>query len=137
MRFSSFGWTGEQAPLIGQGTWEIERDPEQRAIEALRLGIDFGMTLIDTAGMYGNGRAEQIVGQAIRGRRAGLFIVSKVLPSNASYDGTRRACERSLERLGIDQLIYTCCTGEAATRSRKLCAASNRWFATERRGTSA
>jgi diketogulonate reductase-like aldo/keto reductase len=54
--------------------------------------------------MYGNGRAEQIVGKAIRGRRAGLFIVSKVLPSNASYDGTRRACERTLERLGIDQL---------------------------------
>lgn len=104
MRFSSFGWTGEQAPLIGQGTWEIERDPEQRAIEALRLGIELGMTLIDTAEMYGNGRAEQIVGQAIRGRRAGLFIVSKVLPSNASYDETRRACERSLERLGIDQL---------------------------------
>jgi diketogulonate reductase-like aldo/keto reductase len=104
MRFSSFGWTGEPAPLIGQGTWELERDPEQRAIEALRLGIELGMTLIDTAEMYGNGRAEQIVGRAIQGRRTGLFIVSKVLPSNASYDGTRRACERSLKRLGIDQL---------------------------------
>src|SRR5579885_3446376 len=104
MRFSSFGWTGERAPLIGQGTWELERDPEQRAIEALRLGIELGMTLIDTAAMYGNGRAEQIVGRAIQGRRTGLFIVSKVLPSNASYDGTRKACEQSLKRLGIDQL---------------------------------
>lgn len=82
----------------------LETDPEQRAIEALRTGIDLGMTLIDTAEMYGSGRAEEIVGRAIAGRREGLFLVSKVLPSNASYDGTRRACERSLRRLGIDQL---------------------------------
>jgi diketogulonate reductase-like aldo/keto reductase len=83
----------------------LERDPEARAIEALRLGIDLGMPLIDTAEMYGNGRAEEIVGRAIQGRsHAGLFIVSKVLPSNASYDGTRKACEHSLKRLGIDRL---------------------------------
>lgn len=95
----------QSLPLIGQGTWLLERDPEARAIEALRLGFDLGMTLIDTAEMYGNGRAEEIVGRAILGReRDELFIVSKVLPSNASYEGTRKACERSLKRLGIDRL---------------------------------
>jgi diketogulonate reductase-like aldo/keto reductase len=90
--------------LIGQGTWMLERDPEARAIEALRLGMDLGLTLIDTAEMYGSGRAEEIVGKAIAGYRERVFLVSKVLPSNASYDGTRQACERSLRRLGIDQL---------------------------------
>jgi diketogulonate reductase-like aldo/keto reductase len=90
--------------LIGQGTWMIEHDPEPRAIEALRLGISLGLTLIDTAEMYGSGRAEQIVGKAIVGRRDSVFVVSKLLPSNASYDGTRRACEQSLKRLAINQL---------------------------------
>ena len=94
----------EPLSLIGQGTWLLEDGNRARAVEALRLGIDLGMTLIDTAEMYGNGAAEEIVGEAIAGRREGLFIVSKVLPSNASYDGTRRACERSLKRLGIDRL---------------------------------
>ncbi len=92
------------APLIGQGTWNLERDPRERAVEALRLGISLGTTLVDTAEMYGSGKAEEITGEAIAGRREGLFLVSKVLPSNASYDGTRRACERSLRRLGVDQL---------------------------------
>ena len=82
----------------------IERDVESQVIAALQLGIDLGMTLIDTAEMYGEGRAEEIVGAAIRGRRERVFLVSKVLPSNASYDGTRRACERSLKRLGVDCL---------------------------------
>ena len=83
----------------------IESDPEPRAIEALRLGIDLGMTMIDTAEMYGDGRAEEITGRAIAGLpRKRLFLVSKVLPSNASYDGTREACERSLRRMGIQQL---------------------------------
>jgi diketogulonate reductase-like aldo/keto reductase len=83
----------------------IETDPEARAIEALRLGISLGMTLIDTAEMYGSGRAEEVVGKAIAGHpREKLFLVSKVLPSNASYDGTRKACERSLLRMGIQQL---------------------------------
>ena len=94
----------ERAALIGQGTWMLEHDPEQKAITALQLGIDLGMTLIDTAEMYGSGRAEEVAGDAIRGRRDKVFLVSKVLPSNASYDGTRRACERSLQRLGVDQL---------------------------------
>jgi diketogulonate reductase-like aldo/keto reductase len=93
-------------PIIGQGTWMIEgaADREQRAVESLRLGLDLGMTHIDTAEMYGNGRAEEIVAEAIRGRRADVFLVSKVLPSNASYEGTLRACERSLKRLGTDYL---------------------------------
>jgi diketogulonate reductase-like aldo/keto reductase len=91
-------------PLIGQGTWMIEQDPEVRATEALRLGIELGMTLIDTAEMYGSGRAEEITGRAIAPVRDNVFVVSKVLPSNASYDGTRRACARSLRRLGIDRL---------------------------------
>lgn len=92
------------ASLIGQGTWMLERDPEARAIEALRVGIDLGLTLIDTAEMYGDGRAEEVTGDALRGRRDQVYLVSKVLPSNASYDGTRRACERSLQRLGVDEL---------------------------------
>src|SRR5215207_8609445 len=92
------------ASLIGQGTWMLERDPEPRAIEALQLGISLGLTLIDTAEMYGSGRAEEVVGQAIRQSREEVYLVSKVLPSNASYDGTRRACERSLQRLGVDRL---------------------------------
>jgi diketogulonate reductase-like aldo/keto reductase len=90
--------------LIGQGTWMIESHPAPQAVAALQLGIDLGMTLIDTAEMYGSGRAEEVVANALRGRRDSVFLVSKVLPSNASYDGTRRACERSLRRLGIDTL---------------------------------
>src|SRR6516165_8449372 len=96
-----FSWTGRQVPVIGQGTWVIEggREAERRAVETLRLGLDLGMTHIDTAEMYGNGRAEELVGEAIAGRRDRVFLASKVLPSNASYDGTLRACKRSLRRL--------------------------------------
>jgi diketogulonate reductase-like aldo/keto reductase len=101
-----FGGTGVPVPVIGQGTWMIEgrRDTEKRAIEALRAGLDLGMTHIDTAEMYGNGRAEELVSEAIAGRRDEVFLASKVLPSNASYDGTLRACERSLRRLKTDRL---------------------------------
>ncbi|SPF56913.1 conserved hypothetical protein [Candidatus Sulfopaludibacter sp. SbA4] len=93
-------------PPIGQGTWMIEgaRDAERRAVEALRVGIDLGLTHIDTAELYGNGRSEELVGEAIAGRRDEVFLASKVLPSNASFDGTLRACERSLKRLGTDHL---------------------------------
>lgn len=96
-----FGWTGVAVPIIGQGTWMIEgsRDAERRAVEALRLGFDLGMTHVDTAEMYGSGRAEELVAEAIDGRREQVFLASKVLPSNASYDGTMRACDRSLGRL--------------------------------------
>ena len=95
-----------EIPLIGQGTWEIDGShaQEQRAIEALRAGLDLGMTHIDTAEMYGSGRAEELTAEAIAGRRDQLFLVSKVLPGNAGYDGTLRACERSLKRLGTGRL---------------------------------
>jgi diketogulonate reductase-like aldo/keto reductase len=95
-----------EVPVIGQGTWEIEgtREKEMRALEALRTGLDLGLTHVDTAEMYGSGRAEKLAGKAIAGRRDEVFLVSKVLPSNASYEGTLRACERSLKRLGTDHL---------------------------------
>lgn len=101
-----FGWTGVEVPAIGQGTWMIEgsRGAERRAIETLRLGLDLGLGHIDTAEMYGAGRAEKLTAEAIAGRRDEVFLVSKVHPSNASYDGTIRACERSLERLRTDRL---------------------------------
>jgi diketogulonate reductase-like aldo/keto reductase len=101
-----FGWTEVRVPVIGQGTWMIEGsgDAARRSAGALREGIDLGLTHIDTAEMYGSGRAEEIVGKAIAGRRGEVFLVSKVLPSNASYEGTLRACERSLQRLGTDHL---------------------------------
>jgi diketogulonate reductase-like aldo/keto reductase len=100
MEKRGFGSTGVEAPVIGQGTWEIGRE----AVGTLRAGLDLGMTHIDTAEMYGNGRAEELVGEAIAGRRDEVFLASKVLPSNASYEGTLRACERSLARLGTDRL---------------------------------
>ncbi len=83
---------------------EGSRSKELGAIEALRAGIDLGLTHIDTAEMYGGGRAEELVREAIRGRREEIFLVGKVLPSNASYEGTLRACDRSLARLGTDYL---------------------------------
>jgi diketogulonate reductase-like aldo/keto reductase len=94
-----FGATGRQVPVIGQGTWQLEK---RAACEALRRGLDLGMTHLDTAEMYG--AAEDIVGEAIAGRRDEVFLVSKVLPSNASRHGTVSACERSLARLGTDRL---------------------------------
>lgn len=102
-----FGWTGFDVPVIGMGTWMIQgrsRDALLRAIEALRLGLDLGMNHIDTAEMYGNGRVEELVSEVVDGRREQVFLVSKVLPSNASYEGTLKACERSLKRLKTDFL---------------------------------
>ncbi|MBB4228985.1 aldo/keto reductase [Rhizobium mongolense] len=97
---------GIEVPALGQGTWNMgERASEaEREIASLKAGIDLGMTLIDTAEMYGEGDSERIVGRAIKGRRDGLFIVTKVYPWNASRRGTIEACERSLSRLGIDQI---------------------------------
>jgi diketogulonate reductase-like aldo/keto reductase len=83
---------------------EGSAEAERRSMQALRAGMDLGLTHVDTAEMYGSGRAEEITGKAIAGRRDDVFLVSKVLPSNASYDGTLRACERSLQRLGTDRL---------------------------------
>jgi diketogulonate reductase-like aldo/keto reductase len=104
MRAREFGWTGEQVPVIGQGTWKMEQDDPGRAVEALRRGLDLGLRHVDTAEAYGSGKVEELVGEAIRGRRDEVFLASKVKPSNASYQGTLRACERSLKRLGTDHL---------------------------------
>jgi len=93
-----------EVPVIGLGTWNMERDDRKSAVAAIQRALELGMTHVDTAEMYGNGRVESIVGQAIAGRRDQVFLVSKVLPRNASYDGTLRACEQSLARLGTDHL---------------------------------
>ena len=98
--------SGSVVPGLGLGTWQMGEDPRSaaREIEALRHGIDLGMTLIDTAEMYGEGGAEEMVGQAISGRRDDVFLVSKVYPWNASSKGTIAACERSLQRLKTDRI---------------------------------
>lgn len=98
--------SGEQVPAFGMGTWHMGDEPSARAEElaTLRLGLEMGARLIDTAEMYGEGRAEELVGEAISGRRQEVFLVSKVLPSNASRRGTITACERSLRRLKTDRL---------------------------------
>jgi diketogulonate reductase-like aldo/keto reductase len=97
---------GERAPAFGQGTWHMGEDRRRTAEEAasLRLGIELGFRLIDTAEMYGSGRAEEIVGEATQGVRDRLFIVSKVLPNNASRRGTIEACDKSLKRLKTDRI---------------------------------
>ena len=101
-----FGWTSHKIAVIGQGTWMIEddRDSESQAVQALQVGLDLGMTHIDTAEMYGHGHTEELVAQAIDGRRDQVFLTSKVLPSNASYEGTLKACQRSLKRLKTEWL---------------------------------
>lgn len=97
---------GTKVARLGQGTWMMGegRRPRGEEVAALRAGIDLGLTLIDTAEMYANGRAEEIVGEAIQGRRDEVFLVSKVLPSHASKAGTIRACDQSLKRLGTDRI---------------------------------
>ncbi len=97
---------GEKVAALGQGTWNMGDSPATRAdeIAALRRGIDLGLTLLDTAEMYGDGRAEQLIAEAIVGRRDDVFIVSKVLPGNASRRGTVTACERSLKNLHTDRI---------------------------------
>ncbi|MGZ5123867.1 MAG: aldo/keto reductase [Burkholderiales bacterium] len=97
---------GERVPAFGQGTWHIGEDPQMRGeeIATLRLGLDLGATLIDTAEMYGEGKAEELIGEAIAGRRDEVFLVSKVYPHNASRRGAVAACERSLQRLKTDRL---------------------------------
>jgi len=102
MRQQPFGSNGPKVSVIGQGTWYIDRGDRKRAVAALRRGVDLGMTHIDTAEMYGD--AELVIAEAIAGRRDEIFLVSKVLPSNASRRGTVTACERSLKRLKTDRL---------------------------------
>jgi diketogulonate reductase-like aldo/keto reductase len=98
--------SGRQIPILGQGTWLMGEDPAKRKdeIAALRLGLDLGVSLIDTAEMYGEGAAEELVAEVIDGRRAEVFLVSKVYPHNATIPGAIEACERSLRRLRTDHL---------------------------------
>jgi diketogulonate reductase-like aldo/keto reductase len=102
LRKQKFGNSGPDVPVIGQGTWYLDRGDRKSAVAALRRGIETGMTHIDTAEMYGD--AELVIADAIAGLRDELFLVSKVLPSNASRRGTITACERSLKRLKTDHL---------------------------------
>ncbi|MPQ57449.1 aldo/keto reductase [Duganella sp. FT27W] len=105
MKTVTFG-SGVSVPVLGQGTWNMGEDASRKAAEvrALQLGLDLGMTLIDTAEMYGEGGAEEVVGAALAGRRSDAFLVSKVYPHNASFDGVRAACERSLRRLRVESI---------------------------------
>ncbi|MGW5137414.1 aldo/keto reductase [Streptomyces sp. NPDC004135] len=98
--------SGEEIAALGQGTWYLGEEParRQQEIAALRLGVDLGMTVVDTAEMYGDGAAEELVGEAFQGRREEIFLVSKVLPGHADRQGTVAACEDSLRRLRTEQL---------------------------------
>src|SRR6201985_2253711 len=104
MERRQFGCTKQEVAVIGQGTWCVESADRVSAIAALRRGIDLGMTHIDTAEMYGSGAAEEVVAEAITGRRDEVFLVSKVLPRHASRSATIAACERSLTRLKTESL---------------------------------
>src|SRR4051794_41928399 len=97
---------GTTTPAVGMGTWYLGEDSDRGDIQldALRAGIDIGLTLIDTAEMYGDGAAEELVGRAVAGRRDAVFLVSKVLPHHATRRGTAEACRNSLRRLGTDHL---------------------------------
>lgn len=96
----------DEVPALGQGSWYMGDEPSRKAdeIASLRRGVELGMTLIDTAEMYGSGKSERVVGEAIAPMRDDVFLVSKVLPFNASHEGTIEACEASLSRLGTDRL---------------------------------
>ena len=98
--------SGQDIPVLGLGTWQMGENPQQRQSEvaALRHGLNLGMTLIDTAEMYGEGGAEEVVAEAISGCRSEIFLVSKVYPHNASRHGAITSCERSLRRLNTDYL---------------------------------
>jgi len=98
--------SGQDVPVLGQGTWHFAEDPSRRKdeIAALRKGLDLGMTVVDTAEMYADGAAEELVGEAIAGRGDQVFLVSKVLPNHASRRGIVAACEQSLRRLGTDRI---------------------------------
>ncbi|MCC2673834.1 MAG: putative oxidoreductase [Ramlibacter sp.] len=98
--------SGVGVPVLGQGTWNVGDDPKRRAqeIDALRRGIELGLTLVDTAEMYGDGRSESLVGEAIAGLRDEVFLVSKVYPHNASRRAMPKSCDASLKRLGVDTI---------------------------------
>src|ERR1700742_117653 len=98
--------SGEKIAALGQGTWHFDESPAKWADEvaSIRLGVDLGMTVIDTAEMYSNGAAEALVGEAIAGRRSEVFLIDKVLPHHATRVGTVRACKASLDRLGVEYI---------------------------------
>jgi diketogulonate reductase-like aldo/keto reductase len=104
MRKRPLGPTGHEVPLIGLGTWQMEEDDRAACVRALRAGLDAGATHVDTAELYGWGRVEELVGEAIAGRRDEVFLVSKVHPRNAAGAKVLRACEQTLARLGTDHL---------------------------------
>ncbi len=110
METKKLGKTNIGVPVIGMGTWKLggsytpDYNDDQEAIESLKGGIELGLTLIDTAEMYGGGHSEELVGKAIKGMREKVFIVSKVLPKHLSYDGVLRAAERSLTHLGTNYI---------------------------------
>ncbi|MEJ7599510.1 MAG: aldo/keto reductase [Kofleriaceae bacterium] len=103
MRRRPFGTLG-LVPVVGIGTWNMERDDPRQAVAAIRRAVELGLTHVDTAEMYGDGRCEELVAEAIAGQRDRVFLVSKVLPSHAGYADAQRACEASLRRLGTDHL---------------------------------
>jgi len=115
----------ERIPVLGLGTWHMGEDPARRETElaALETGLDLGLTLIDTAEMYADGAAEELVGEAVAGRRDEVFLVSKVLPSNASHAKTIAACERSLRRLGTDRIDLYLLHWRGSTRLEETIAA--------------
>lgn len=100
----SFGPTGAQVSRVGLGTWYLEQSDQRTAVAAVKLALDLGLSHIDTAELYGSGKAESLVGQGIEGRRDEVFLVSKVIPDNASRKGTITHCEQTLKRLGTDHL---------------------------------
>jgi diketogulonate reductase-like aldo/keto reductase len=106
MQARRFGVAGpaEPVPVLGIGTWNMERDDRKSCIDAIRRALELGMVHVDTAELYGSGRVEKLTGEAIAGARDRVFLVSKVMPRNATYGGTINACEASLERLGTDRL---------------------------------
>jgi diketogulonate reductase-like aldo/keto reductase len=99
-----FGPTGVQVPKVGLGTWYLEQSDAKTAIAAVQAAVELGLTHVDTAELYGSGKAESLVGQALEGRRDGVFLVSKIIPSNASRAGTIKHCEQTLKRLRTDHL---------------------------------
>jgi len=100
----AFGSTGIDVPVVGMGTWYLEQSDAKVAVAAVRAALELGLTHIDTAELYGSGKAESLVGQALEGRRDEVFLVSKIIPSNASRQGTLSHCEQSLKRLKTDRL---------------------------------
>lgn len=104
MKTRLMGPTGIPVSVIGQGTWYLEQSDRREAIQAVRRGLELGMTHIDTAEMYGSGEVERMVGEGIAGHRPEVFLASKVLPEHASYKGTLRGCEASLKRLRTEYL---------------------------------